>query len=237
MNKRIKKKQYKVVLGAIIFSETMNPKRYGYICKLFNFHKDKINGIFNIDQYPIFYTKKLNHPKYKNAKYRIFISTCKCQNMINFLCNKKYYEKIYYQCDKYVQINEMPQKYCNPGTYDCNNMQDVFMIQFYLKHWDKYLVALDKDIEDQMDSIRTLLNFYAFKTNKCTPFYYDFDPQNEWQAYDYSVLWYIYNNASVKDKITRLHYNFKKNKLEYPTYKYRYSKKIYVRKDNEIYCE
>ncbi len=73
--------------------------------------------------------------------------------------------------------------------------------------------------------------------HKYTLFYYDFDPQNEWQAYDYSVLWYIYNNASVKDEIRKLHYNFKKNKLEYPIYKYRYSRKIYVRKDNEIYCE
>lgn len=123
----------------------------------------------------------------------------------------------------------MPRKY--DDSYIYNNIQDTVMIQFYLKHWDKYIAALDKDIENQMDYIRTLLGFYAFKANKCTPFYYDFDPQNEWDAYNYSALWYICNNSSVKDKITRLHYNFKKNKLEYPISKYRYSKRILARDD------
>lgn len=235
MNKRIKKKQHKAVLGAIIFSKTMNPKRYGYICKLFGIYKNDLCDILNIDPYPIFYTKKLNHPKYKNSKYKIFISIGTCQNTIDFLCSKGYCKDIYYQCDKYIRIDEMPRKYCN--SYTCNNIQDTLMIQFYLKHWDKYIAALDKDIENQMDYIRTLLGFYAFRTNKCTPFYYDFDPQNEWDAYNYSVLWYICNNASVKDKITRLHYNFKKNKLEYPISKYRYSKRILARDDSEIYYE
>lgn len=229
MNKRIKKKQHKAVLGAFIFSETMNPKRYGYICKLFGIYKNDLCDMLNIDSYPIFYMKRIRSIKYKNAKYKIFISTGTCQNTIYFLCSKEYCKYIYYQCDKYIWIDKMPRKYCDSYIY--NNIQDTFMIQFYLKHWDKYIAALDKDIENQMDYIRRLLGFYAFKTNKCTPFYYDFDPQNEWDAYNYSVLWYICNNASVKDKIIRLHYNFKKNKLEYSVSKYRYSKRILARDD------